>query len=317
MNPPLDYLGQLESATHLPKKKADYIIVKVIQALNVLEQFHDDVDELSLTELSHRLDMHEGSLIPMLATLKGRHYLEHNGATNKFRLGLNTLQLAQTVVRQTDLYRVSHPVLSAVSHECGETASVAVLRKAQVIELDAVLSEHPVRVVTRVGVHLPVHCTAPGKALIATLPMQVLEAMLTADPLRRYTEKTLTRPAELLSVLAGIARTGYAVDDEELDSDVRSVAAVIRDYCGQVVGALVVTGPSCRLTLERIEKELVPLVKRGAEEISGRLGFRQQPVPVQKTAGADATPGGIRVPVVPRTAAGKRKRSPDGTPRAA
>lgn len=293
------------------RDKTDYIIHKVIQALDVLEQFHDDVDELSVAQLSNRLGMSESSLALMLATLKTRNYVEQDNGSKKFRLGFKTLELAQAVLRQTDLYRISHPVLSSLAAECGENSSVAVLRKSHVIELDAVLADHPVQVVRRVGVHLPVHCTAAGKMLIASLGEEALELLLGAVELERYTGNTVTRLAGLKTQLRRIAKQGYAVDDGELDRDVRAVAAAIRDYAGKVVGAAVITGPSCRVSRERIELELVALAKKGAREISARLGYHEAlPQPPVPGAAAGAFPDSPPSPkcVVPRVKklAGKR-----------
>ena len=255
------------------KDKTDYIIHKVIQALNILEQFHDDVDELSQAELSKRLCINETSINLLLSTLKARNYIERNSSTNNYRLGFKNLELAQTVLRQIDLYRVSHPVLASISAQCGETTAVAVLRKYHVIELDSFQSEHPVQVVSRVGVHLPVHCTAAGKALIASKTPDELENLLQGMELESFTRNTMTCAEELRLNLRKIVEMGYAIDDEERDRDVRSVAAVIRDYAGLVVGAVVITGPSCRVSAERLSGELAVLVQNGARDISARLGF--------------------------------------------
>jgi len=293
------------TAPHAKKEKTDYIIHKVMQALNILEQFHDDVDELSLTELSKRLALNEGSVQMLLATLKSRNYIEQNGSTKNYRLGFKNLELAQTVLRQTDLYRVSHPVLAATAAECGETTAVAVLRKSQVIELDAVQSEHPVRVVPRVGVHLPVHCTSAGKVLIARETDEALERIFKGVELTPYTGKTVTSLEELKRQLRLAAVSGYAVDDEELDRDVRSVAAAIRDYAGKVVGAVVITGPSCRISLERLTDELLPLVQRGAREISAKIGFHDAELERGEAAATPDSPS--KRPVVPGAAARRGK----------
>ena len=264
------------------KEKTDYIIHKVIQALDILEQFREDVDELSLAQLSKRLSLNENSVRMLLATLKSRNFLEQNSSTNNYRLGFKTLELAQTVLRQIDLYRVCHPVLASIFARCGETTAVAVLRKSHVIELDAIHSEHPVQVVSRVGVHLPVHCTAAGKVLIASQTPGELEELLQGMELRRFTGNTITCAAELKLRLGEVVEKGYAIDDEEADRDVRGVAAAIYDYSGVAVGAVVINAPSCRLSLERITGEMAPLVQAGAREISERLGFH----------GADAPPAG-------------------------
>ena len=261
------------SLSSIKKEKTDYIIQKVIQALNILEQFHGEVDELSSNELCKRLSMNESSVDMLLATLRSRNYIEKNSLTDNYRLGFKNLELAQTVLRQMDLYRVSHPVLASITEQCGETAAVAVLSKSHVIELDACQSEHPVQVVSRVGVHLPVHCTAAGKALIAYKSPDELEFLLQGVELDGFTGNTITCATELKLNLSRIVETGFATDDEERDRDVRGVAAVIHDYAGLVVGAVVITGPSCRISQERLFGEMAALVQDGARDISARLGF--------------------------------------------
>ena len=295
------------------KERTDYIINKVIQALNILEQFHDEVDELSLAQLSLRIGVNEASVSLLLATLKSRNYLEQNPATQNYRLGVKNLELAQTVLRQTDLYRVSHPVLAAIAGECGETTAVAVLSKSHVIELDAVQSENPVQVRPRVGVHLPVHCTAAGKALIATMTDRARDALF-KGVLMQYTPNTITCPEQLQLQVRRIAEVGFAVDDEEMDSDVRSVASVIHDYAGRVVGALVITGPSCRIGLDRLTGELTSLVQSGAREISAKLGYHHAGQQSSHDPGQGAeTP--MRRGTTSRAVA--RKCKPAGTSRAA
>jgi DNA-binding IclR family transcriptional regulator len=307
------------SAGDLPlakKEKTDYIIQKVVQALNILEQFHDDVDELSVTELSKRLSLHESSVHLLVATLMARNYIEQNNSTGKYRLGFKTLELSQTVLRQIDLYRVAHPVLASIFAKCGENTAVAVLRKQHVIELDAIQCEQPVQVLSRVGVHFPVHCTAAGKALIALRPPDELEKLLGGMEFESFTPNTMTSADQLTSQLRQIAQNGFAIDDEERDRDVRGVAAAIYDYSGLAVGAVVITGPSCRVNLERINGELATLVQEGAREISAHLGFHEaeQPRLSGDLAGAE---GEIAAPKKKRTSASARKPKEDGTHRAA
>lgn len=295
------------------REKTEYIINKVIQALDVLEQFRDDVDELSLAQLSKRLPLSENHLLPLLATLKSRNYLEQNPSTGGYRLGFKTLELAQTMLRQIDLYRVSHPVLSAIFAECGETTAAAVLSKSFVIELDAIHSEHPVRVVSRVGVHLPAYCTAAGKVLLACQPPEELERLLSGMEFTRYTGNTITCADQLRKELGEIAGKGYAIDDGETDQEVRGIAAAIHDYAGSVVGAVAITAPCCRLSVERMHKELAPLVLNAAREISVRLGFQEAEAAAVASGTETNNPASKR----PRIPASHQKRKPRSSNRAA
>jgi DNA-binding IclR family transcriptional regulator len=255
------------------KDKSDYIVHTVLHALDILEQFHDDVDELGVTDLSKRLRLHKNNVFRLLATLESRNYIEQNKHTENYRLGLKTLELGQTVIKQMGLLRRSRPVLESLARACNETCYVAVMKETHVIYLDAVETTLPVRVASRLASRLPLHCTAAGKVLLVDAIGDGERSSFGAEELRKYTPKTCADRRELDKELERTAARGYAVEDEELDLEVRSVAAPIRDYTGSVVGALCICGPAMRLSLTRLHEEMAPMVERAAEDISLRLGF--------------------------------------------
>lgn len=257
------------------KEKSEYIIQAVDHALDLLEQFHDDVDELGVTELSKRLKLHKNNVFRLLATLESRAYIEQNKVTENYRLGLKTLELGQTFIKQMGLLRQSRPVLEALVKECNETTYVAILKEFHIVYLDAVETDLTVRVVPRVGSRLPAYCTAAGKIQLAYMTDEELDNYIPGKELKRYTANTITDKNELKKHLAKVAEQGYAVDNEELDSGVRCVSAPIRDYTRRIIGAVSISGPSMRFSDERIDNDLIPLVKRAAEEISSKLGFHK------------------------------------------
>lgn len=254
------------------KEKSEYIIQAVSHALDLLEQFHDEVDELGVTELSKRLKLHKNNVFRLLATLESRNYIEQNKVTENYRLGLKTLELGQTFIKQMGLLRQSRPVLEALVKECNETTYVAILKEAHIVYLDVVETDLTVRVVPRVGARLPAYCTAAGKIQIAYMTDEELENYLPVKEMKRYTPNTLTDKDDLKKHLKMVADQGYAIDDEEMDVGVKCVGAPIRDYTRRIIGAVSISGPSMRFTDERLEKELIPLVVKAGEEISHKLG---------------------------------------------
>ena len=257
------------------KEKSEYIIQAVDHALDLLEQFHDDVDELGVTELSKRLKLHKNNVFRLLATLESRGYIEQNKVTENYRLGLKTLELGQTFIKQMGLLRQSRPVLEWLVKECNETTYVAILKEFHIVYLDVVETDLTVRVVPRVGARLPAYCTAAGKIQLAYMTDEELENFLPAKELKRFTPNTIADKDELKRHLKSVAEQGYAMDNEELDVGVRCVSAPIRDYTRRIVGAVSVSGPSMRFDDQRLEKELIPLVKRAGEEISLKLGYHK------------------------------------------
>ncbi|KIH76232.1 transcriptional regulator, IclR family [Geoalkalibacter ferrihydriticus] len=257
------------------KEKSEYIIQAVSHALDLLEQFHDDVDELGVTELSKRLKLHKNNVFRLLATLESRGYIEQNKATENYRLGLKALELGQTFIKQMGLLRQAKPILEKIVEQCNETAYVAIFKEGFIVYLDVVETNLTVRVVSRVGSRMPAYCTAAGKVHLAHMSDEEVDSLLPTRELKAFTPNTIKDRDTLHQQLREVLEKGYAIDDEELDLGVRCVAAPIRDYTRRIVGAISVSGPTMRLGEERIAQEIVPLVLESAEELSTRLGFHK------------------------------------------
>jgi IclR family transcriptional regulator, KDG regulon repressor len=258
----------------MPKKeKSDYLIQAVSHAFDLLEAFSEETPELGVTELSKRLKLHKNNVFRLLATLEAREYVAQNPITGNYGLGLRTLEMRTNYLRQAELLPQARPVMLNVAHQCNETCYVAVLKDFQCVYLDVVETASVVRIVSRVGSRLPAHCTAAGKVQLAYLDAPQLERYLATRELKRFTANTITDPEALRRHLADIAVLGYAVDDEELEAEVRGVAAPIRNYEARVVGALIASGPASRFDDARIRNELVPMLVEAAREISAKLGY--------------------------------------------
>jgi IclR family KDG regulon transcriptional repressor len=256
------------------REKTNYVIQSVAHALDVLEQFCAELDELGVTELSKRLKLHKNNVFRLLATLESRGYIEQNKATENYRLGIRCLQLGQTYVNQMGLLRQARPILEEVARLSRENTYVAVARRSAVVPLAVVESNLPVRITSGVGEALPMHSTAVGKVFLAYESEEGLRHLL-GSSLEKFTDETISDLSDLNEHLKGVVERGFAVDAGEHLSDVRAVAAPVRDYTRNVVGALSVAGPAYRLSRERIEKEIVPLVVKAGKDLSLRLGFHE------------------------------------------
>lgn len=255
------------------KDKSEYIIQAVSHALDLLEQFHEDIDELGVTELSKRLKLHKNNVFRLLATLESRGYIEQNKATENYRLGLKALELGQTFIKQMGLLRQAKPILERMVEQSNETSYVVIYKDRHVVYLDVVETNLTVRVVSRVGSRLPAYCTAAGKIHLAYMTEEELDELLPQIEYVQHTPTTITNPEALRKELQRIREQGYSLDDEELDLSVRCLAAPIRDYTRRIVGAISISGPTMRVSSERIQSELIPLVLDSAKELSTRLGF--------------------------------------------
>ncbi len=254
------------------REKTNYIIQSVSHALDVLEQFTGDQDELGVTELSKRLKLHKNNVFRLLATLESRGYIEQNKSNESYRLGIRCLQIGHTFISQMGLLKQAQPIIQGLSDSAGETAFVGVLRKSVVVPLATVEADRPVRLHAKVGDALPLHCTAAGKVHLANIPpAEVLEGYL--GQLGSHTEKTITDHAALQDHLRRVGEVGYALELGEHIADVNAIAVPIRDYTRNVVGSLTLAGPAHRVDDARIERELVPLMQQAGRDLSSRLGF--------------------------------------------
>lgn len=254
------------------REKANYMIQSVSHALDVLEQFYGNVDEIGVTELSKRLKLHKNNVFRLLATLEARGYIEQNRVTENYRLGLRCLQLGQTYVHQMGFLVQAKSTLNDLVKSAKESVFVSVRKGSAVVPLDFVEGQSAVRVISFLGTVLPLHCTAAGKVHLAFDSEEGLSQSL-PEKLDRFTDKTIIDRRLLFEQLKEISEMGYATEEGEFMEEVISVAVPVRDYTRGLVGSLSITGPAHRLTSEKVQTEIIPLILNGGNDLSGRLGY--------------------------------------------
>ncbi|MEK6743145.1 MAG: IclR family transcriptional regulator [Nitrospirota bacterium] len=258
----------------MKREKANYLIQSVSHALDILESFTKTEDELGVTALSKRLGLHKNNVFRLLATLEHRGYIEQNRTTENYRLGPKTLQLGSIFIEQRECRRQARPVLEELMAGTGETAVVAVLRANKVIYMDSVESNRTVRAVSRIGAMLPAHCTAVGKVQLSFLPSGEIERLYPDRELSLKTTLTLQTREALMNALAAIREKGYAIENEECDLEVKSVAAPVRDFSKNVIAAVGIVAPANRLSEEHLEKNgFIAQVQAAAMALSEKLGY--------------------------------------------
>lgn len=256
------------------REKSNYIIQSVSHALDVLEEFRGDVDELGVTELSKKLKLHKNNVFRILATLQSRNYIEQDKTNENYRLGVRCLELGQTFIQQRGMLKQAKPILQELAEKTGETSYMSILRGNEVVYLDSVEPTATVRVVSRLGLHMPAHATAAGKALVAFESEEDLRKRFGAE-LKPYTTKTFRTFEDLYRDIERVREKGFATDLEEFEEGLRCIAAPVRDYTRKVIGALSVSGPAHRLTDDMVQTAINGEVTRLAKELSTRLGFRE------------------------------------------
>ncbi|MBW2270085.1 MAG: IclR family transcriptional regulator [Deltaproteobacteria bacterium] len=257
------------------KPKGEYAIQTVINAMRLLEAFRDE-EELGVTELSRRLELHKNNVFRLLATLEQEGYIEQSADTERYHLGVRVLELGSSFTRSRSLLCSAEPVLEALAAGTGETCHLGVLRDFEVVYMRGHQTERAVMSGLREGRRLPAHCTALGKVLVGCAPEELRQAygrFIGDGALEARTENTIVDRHKLFDHLRAVGGRGLAFDLSECDDGLVCVAAPVHAAGGRVVAALSVSGPQCRLDEARLRSEVAPQVVVAAEQLSKALGY--------------------------------------------
>ena len=246
-----------------------YNVRAVERAMWILSSFDGQHAERGVSEIAQATGLHKATAHRIIMTLLNGGFLERTPDGERFRLGLRVVELGLGALRDLDFRQAAFPYMQQLVERFQEICTLGVFDHGQVLHVEIVHSKHTLTIAARVGRHLPAHCTASGKVLLAFLPPAVVEPILNA-PLVAYTERTITSPARLREELEVVRQRGYALDDEEFEVGIRAVAATIQDIDGNVIAALSMPGPTNRITPERIP-EIAQALMEAAEAVSGHV----------------------------------------------
>lgn len=245
------------------------------RAIDLLSAFSASLPELSLTELSSRLDLSPTTTYRLLVTLAQGSYIEKNPQSGRYRLGVACLKLGGVFLARVELRERVRPILEELRNWCKETVHLAILDPdlTEVVYLDKLEGLLPVVAMgSRLGGRAPAHCTGLGKCLLAYENEGIVHDFYATQGLRRYTPNTITRLDRFVKELARTKERGYAIDNAEHELDVKCVAAAIWNHQGEVEGAISVAGPASRIDGLIAGQGLVDKVKEMAHLASEQMG---------------------------------------------
>ncbi|HLS00601.1 MAG TPA: IclR family transcriptional regulator, partial [Beutenbergiaceae bacterium] len=222
-----------------------------------------------VADLANEFGLHRSTMFRELKALEEIGYVRKRGDAT-YTLGMKLVSLGQQVLSQVSVREAASEPARKMHAVTGNTVHVAALIGDDVVYVDKVEDDSGVRMYSRVGAPVRLHCSGVGKAILASLRGQSRKRLLSRVSLDKYTSKTITDQDELEAELETIADQGWAADDGEFEDFVNCVAVPITSSAG-VVGALSVTAIRMVNTLEDL-KEFLPLMKRVSGQISRTLG---------------------------------------------
>lgn len=241
-------------------------MTSLARGLAVIRAFADSRRSLTIAQISQKTGIPRAAVRRCLYTLKALGYAQ--AEENNFSLRAKTLTLGYSYLSSTPLTVSSQPYLNHISRTLGESCSLAVLDENEVLYVARSAASRVMSVVLNTGSRLPAYCTSLGRAMLAHLPDDRLKAYFDHVKLRAMTEKTVVSQQRLRKILASVREQGYALIDEELEVGLRSIAVPVRGASGSVVAALNVGVQAVRFTPAQMEALFLPVLRRGAEELS-------------------------------------------------
>ncbi|MFH1634414.1 MAG: IclR family transcriptional regulator [Chloroflexota bacterium] len=250
-----------------------YTVDVLVRGLNILTLFNREKSTLSLKEIVDLSGLNKTTAFRLVSTLKEAGYLMRDFDTKRYRPGIKVLQLGFTAITSIDFRPVAHPYLEQLSQQVDETVSMSILDGMEIVYVDRVRNQQIMGVVLGLGSRLPAHCASMGKTMLAYLPPEELKHRLENANLKGHTPKSLSTRQALNAELTLIRQQGYAINDEELEIGLRSVAAPIWDHSKRVVAAINIAGTAARTPMERMKGELAQAVRHTAFQTSQALGY--------------------------------------------
>lgn len=263
-------VGQMRSVGQ--ESGENYQVRAVKRALEILSAFSPKEPEFYLSELSKKLNQNKSTTLRLLACLQSMKFLEQDKATGKYRLGIKTFEVGSVYyVTQLKVDQVAKPYMERLVDRWKLTANLAVMDQNEIVYVGIVEPHRHLRVNFSIGSRFGIHYTGLGKAMASQFSEERVDRIIRERGLVTLTPRTITSPDEFKQHLAEVRARGYAVDNEEAIPGVRCVAAPIKDYTGEAVAALSVSGSILDLT-EELLPAIAADVKLAAEEISVKLG---------------------------------------------
>lgn len=230
-------------------------------------------DGLTLTDLAQRAGVPPSTAHRILATLQAHDYVSHDEERGLWLIGVRAFEVGSSFLRNRKLSETGREIMRELMEECGETVNLAIEDEGSIVFISQAESHHAIRAFHRPGSRGAIHASGVGKALLAALPDDKVRRILHKTGLDEFTPQTLTEPDRLFEELNASRERGWTIDDEERTTGMRCVAAAIYNEHGEAFAGLSISGPTVRMTDERLG-ELGPKVRRAAQDITSSIGGR-------------------------------------------
>jgi IclR family transcriptional regulator, KDG regulon repressor len=241
------------------------------RAFAILEEVARHREGIGLADLSKRVGLHNSTAFHLAKTLVALGYIRQEPDSRRYRVGRPLFALAASALDEIEMVSLATPIMEELSANTGESSHFAVRMGDAIVVIARTSGPGAFQLAERVGVVRPAHCTALGKVILAALHPDQLDRFLARVDLEPSTDNTITEVPALLREIEEVRRSGIAIDDGEFNPEVRCVAVPVKDFTGQVVGAIGISGPVWRLSMQAL-KSRAKAIQAAADRLSREFG---------------------------------------------
>ena len=240
------------------------------RAFSILEEIARSREGISLANLSSRVGLHNSTTFHLVKTMVSLGYVRQL-KDKRYRVGRPLFVLAANALDDVEMVSLAMPILEDLSRETGEAGHFAVRMGDAVVVIARTGGSGVFQLTDRMGVVRSAHCTALGKIILAALRPEQLELFFKRAELKAHTAKSITDVAALRREIDDVRRAGIAFDDGEFDPELRCVGVPVKDFSGRLIGAIGISGPIWRLSIQALQSR-AKLVEAAAARLSAEFG---------------------------------------------
>jgi len=248
------------------------IIQSVARSLEILELFDEHTRELSIKEISNKLDLHKSTVHSLLKTLMHYGYVKQNAATSDYLLGWKLYERGNLVVSQLDLRSIARVHLEELNEQTNKTVHLVQLIGEDAVYIDKINGTGSLVVHSRIGKRVQLHSSAVGKVLAAHLDSKDFAKIFNGYEFVKRTPNSIESMEEFLEEIKRVRTEQFAIDNEENEEGIICFALPIRDYSRKVIAAVSISTPKAIFT-EEIAERNKHYLRICVKHISKELGF--------------------------------------------
>ena len=243
-------------------------IAKLVMVVETLTDHH------RLSDIARATNLPTSTVHRILQELVGLGWVRETDDRG-YALGARLLGLLGQAGDESQIARLGRPIIAALNEQTGHTIHLAVRQGDEAVYVDKLDGRRAYQMRSRIGLSIPLHCTAIGKAVLAVLPDEGVLEIARRTGLPRRTSHTITDPGELLRHLQTVRRLGFAIDDQENELHTRCIGAAIVDSRGAPIAGVSLSSLAFDLDKKKVTR-IAPLVVAAANSLSEALGASTQ-----------------------------------------